>query len=161
MIARLHSWWDGLSLRERWMVGVAGALAALVVGWFLILVPLRSALADAGAAHAEAVDRHGAVMARVALLRRIGERQAPAATTPAATVDLVIGQSAAERGLALSRNEAQGEDAAAIAIANARAGAALGWIDALEAQGIVARELVMRPNADGTVALTATLARRP
>jgi hypothetical protein len=63
--------------------------------------------------------------------------------------------------LTLSRNEPQGQDAAAVAIANARAGAALAWIDTLEGQGIVARELVMRPNADGTVALTATLARRP
>ena len=35
MMDAVKSWWSGLSMRERRLVGVAGALALAVLGWAL------------------------------------------------------------------------------------------------------------------------------
>lgn len=160
MMLAIHNWWAGLTARERVLVGIAGALAAGLLLW-LATFGVAAALSDARTAHGEAVDRAAAISARVdaiAALEAAGAR--PPATASAATLDLFIAQSAAERGLTLARNEPQGGGATIIAIPNIRATDALGWLAALEEAGVLAADLSLRPNADGTVALTATL-RRP
>lgn len=161
MIAAISGWWSGLSIRERWLVGVAAGLAAIVIGWFLIALPLQSALSSARDAHGIAVDRHAAILARVEALNALEARGAAPATGTAngAAFDLAITQAAAEKGFALTRTDPQGGNAVVIAIANARAPALLGWIGELEATGVTAADLSLRPNADGTVAMTATLRR--
>jgi general secretion pathway protein M len=159
MIASLSNWWTALSSRERWLVGVAGGLAAIVIGWLVIALPLQSALSSSREAHGIAVDRHAAVLARVEALEALQARGAAQPAAATATLDLAITQSAAEQGFTLSRNEAQGTNSVVIAIANARAPALLRWLGDLEAAGIGAADLSLRPNADGTVALTATLRR--
>ncbi len=160
MTAAVKLWWSGLTARERWLVGVAAALAAIVLVW-LSALGLATALADARAAHAAAIDRAAAIDARVdaieALRRGGAARPDPAGN---ATLDIYLAQSAAERGFTLSRNEAQGAGGATFAVANARATALLAWLSALEEAGLVASDVSIRPNADGTVALTATV-RRP
>ncbi|HMN53276.1 MAG TPA: type II secretion system protein GspM [Sphingopyxis sp.] len=35
MMDAVKNWWNGLSMRERWLVGVAGVLAVGVLGWGL------------------------------------------------------------------------------------------------------------------------------
>ncbi len=163
MIAAITGWWTALSQRERWLVGIAGGLAAIVLGWLVIVFPLQSALSSAREAHGIAVDRHAAILARADAITALeaGGATRPANTAAATPLDLTITQAAAERGFTLSRNEAQGGNAVAIAIANARAPALLVWLGELEAAGITAADLSLRPNADGTVALTATLRRAP
>jgi hypothetical protein len=71
----------------------------------------------------------------------------------------VLAQGAAEQGLTLSRNDPVGEGGASIAIANGRATALAGWLARMEADGLTPSDLTLRPNADGTVALTATMRR--
>lgn len=159
MIATLSRWWTSLSTRERWLVGVAAALAVPIIGWFLIALPLQSALSSTREAHGMAVDRHAAVLARVEALAALEGRGSAGPANATASLDLSITQSAAEQGFTLSRNEAQGTNGVIIAIANARAPALLRWLGDLEAAGITAADLSLRPNADGTVALTATLRR--
>jgi general secretion pathway protein M len=161
MTSAIATWWTGLSEREKWLVGIAAALAALVIGWLLIALPLQAALSNARTAHGLAVDRHAAVHARVEAVERLSATAAarPAGSSSTAALDLAIAQAAAERGFALSRNDPQGNDAVALAIASARSSALLGWIVELEESGITASEVTIRPNADGTVALTATLRR--
>lgn len=160
MIARIRSWWVGLTPRERWLVGIAASLGTAVLAW-LIALGLATALADARTAHAAAVDRAAAIAARVDAIEAAQQRPAARTSgTGAASVDLFLAQSAAERGFTLSRNEPQGGTGATIAIANARAPALLAWLSALEDAGLIASEVSIRPNADGTVALTATV-RRP
>lgn len=159
MMASIRRWWDGLTVRERWLVGIAAGLAAAVLLW-LATFGVAAALSDAREAHGEAVDRAAGIAARVDAIEALQSAPRRTATASAATVDIVVAQSAAEKGFTLSRNEAQGGSAASIAIANARAPALLAWLGELEAMGIMAGDLSLRPNADGTVALTATL-RRP
>jgi general secretion pathway protein M len=158
MIAALDNWWQGLSPRERWLVGIAGGLTAIVVGWFLIYLPLNRALADAQDRLGQAIDRRAAVAARVAAVRQAQAGGGTGDNAPAdsAPLDLRLAQSAAEAGFTLARNEAQG-GRATIAIANARARAVMAWLDTLQQSGLLLDDLTLRPNADGTVALTATL----
>ena len=164
MTDTIHTWWRALSFRERWLVGVAGVLAFLAIGWFGITMPLLGALDAARERHAVAIDRQAGVAQRVAEIDLLTSSRGTAgngiARPEAATaLSLWIGQSAAEQGFTLSRNEAQGPDRAAIAIGNARAPALIGWVAALEQMGVMAQDLSMRPNRDGTIAITATFGR--
>lgn len=162
MTEAITTWWSGLSLRERWLVGTAGVLSAVLIGWFLILLPMQSAMASANEAHGIAIDRQAGIAARVREIRRLeggGNRAARAASD--AAVNLVLAQAAAEKGFALSRNDPVGDGGANIAIANGRAPALATWLTEMESAGLTASDLTLRPNADGTVALTATIRRAP
>lgn len=160
MTDAIRTWWGGLSLRERWLVGVAGALAAAVIGWLLVYAPLRTALADAQEAHGVAIDRQAAIAARVAEIRQ-RESGGNRASTPAssAAITLLLAQQAAEQGLTLSRNDPAGTTGANIAVANVRAPLLATWLTRLEESGLTVTDLTLRPNADGTVAMTASIRR--
>lgn len=158
MIGAMRTWWLGLSRREQTLIGIAAALAVPLFAWFAVIMPLSDAMASARERHRQAVDRHAAIIARATLADALKDREAD---QPRANgrVDLVIGQSAAEHGFTLSRNDAAGEDAASIAIGSARAAALFAWIGELETRGLMARDLSIRPNANGTVTMTATFRR--
>ncbi len=158
MTAAIISWWNAKSPREQWLLLIAGVLGAAVLGWFLIIAPTMRAWASASADHAAAINREAAIAVRVASIRRLSATPHPAPTSNAA-IDVAVAQAAAERGLTLARAAAQGNDAVAIAIANVPAPVLLRWLSELEAGGIIAADLSVRPNADGTVAMTATLRR--
>lgn len=156
MIASLNRWWQALSLREKRLVGVAGALAAAVLLW-LIVRPLVGYIDGLGDQHRLAVERAARVEAKAELLKnRIG----PAAPAVPGPLGQWLAQSAGDTGLTLDRNEARGDAAATIAIASARAPALLGWLATLEAQGLVIDRLAITPGADGTVGVTAEV-RQP
>lgn len=160
MTQSIRHWWETLSTRERWLVGVAGTLAAAVIGWFLIYAPLRTALADAREAHGIATDRQAAIASRVAeIRRREADGQNASSATNSAAVTLILTQSAAEQGFTLSRNDAAGDSGASIAMANVRAPALATWLSQLEGSGLTVTDLTLRPNADGTVAMTASIRR--
>lgn len=155
MIGALQTWWHGLSVREHWLIGVAGLLAAVLLGWG-IAGALQSALASAHDRHAAALDRHAAVASRVAALQTRISTAPGAATAP---VSLIAGQTASEAGLSLTRNDPAGDSGAAIGIAGARSTAILAMLHALQQHGVAATALTLRRNGDGTVALTASLRR--
>lgn len=45
--AEIGTWWNGLSPRERWMVGTLGAIVAALALVFVVVKPLQAAKADA------------------------------------------------------------------------------------------------------------------
>lgn len=155
MTERLRNWWTGLSLRERWLVGIAGVLALSVLLWVLGR-PVIAAFVDLESAHRAAIEREGRVAAKVQLLAQRPEKSA-AATVDAVAVDQYLAQSAAEIGLTLDRNEARGDRQATIAIATAKAPVLTDWLASLETQGFIVDQLTITPAADGTVGLTAEL----
>jgi general secretion pathway protein M len=155
MIGAVRTWWSTLSLRERVLVGMAGALVGGLVGWYLIVVPLNTALASAAEAHAAALDRRAAIGSRVAALRQRSDAR-PTATSP---VSVAVDQAAAEVGLPLARNDPAGDGGAAIAIAAGRSTAILTLLHQLDRTGIQASDLALRRNGDGTLALTGTFRR--
>ena len=155
MTDKLKNWWSGLSLRERWLVGVAGVLALGVLVWGLAR-PAVAAFSDLESRHRAAIEREGRVKAKVQLLAR---RPAKSAATAVETqaIDQYLAQSAGEIGLTLDRNEARGAGQATIAIATAKAPVLIDWLASLEAQGFVVDQVTITPAADGTVGLTAEL----
>jgi general secretion pathway protein M len=157
MIERVQSWWEGLSIRERVLVSIAGLLALGVVAW-AIGRPVYAAFDDLDTEHRAAVDREGRVAAKVTLLSRRAPKQADAASDTVA-VDQFLAQSAGEIGLTLDRNDARGSDQATIAIATAKAPVLTDWLAGIEAQGFVVDQLTITPAADGTVGMTAELRR--
>ena len=155
MMDAVKSWWSGLSMRERWLVGVAGVLALGVLGWAIG----RSAVAafvDLETRHGAAIEREGRVAAKVALLARRPAKSV-ASAVDAIQIDQYLAQSAGEIGLTLDRNEARGQGQATIAIAAAKAPVLTDWLAGLEGQGFIVDQLTITPAADGTVGMTAEL----
>lgn len=155
MTDRLQNWWSGLSLRERWLVGVAGVLALGVILWGLGR-PAVAAFIDLESQHRAAIEREGRVSSKVQLLAQRPSKSI-AAAVDAVQIDQYLAQSAGEIGLTLDRNEARGAGQATIAIATARATVLTDWLASLEGQGFVIDQLTITPAADGTVGLTAEL----
>lgn len=140
MIASLKSYWMERSRREQVLLGIMGALFALVILWLGIIRPVDSGLASARGRHAEALERNAQVRAKVEALRRL-----PRGTTLAVPLDQLVGQSAGEAGFTLERNQPQGPGRVDIAIASAKPTAFLAWIAALEAQGVTVETLTAQP----------------
>lgn len=155
MTEKLQSWWTGLSMRERWLVGIAGVLALGVLAWGLAR-PAVAAFIDLESRHRAAIEREGRVAAKVGLLSQRPVRSV-AAAVDAVAIDQYLVQSAGEIGLTLDRNEARGQGQATIAIATARAPVLTDWLASLEEQGFVVDQLTITPAADGTVGMTAEL----
>lgn len=155
MIGTVQPWWAALSQREKWLIGVAAALALLVLAW-LTGRGVLGALDAQAERHREAVARAARVEAKAALLA------APVARPPAVagSLDQWLAQSASDAGLTIDRNDARGDSLASIAIAAARAPGLVAWLAGLEAQGLVFDRMSITPGTDGTVALTAEV-RRP
>ncbi|MGL3823495.1 type II secretion system protein GspM [Sphingopyxis sp. R3-92] len=155
MTEKLQNWWIALSVRERWLVGIAGVLALGVIIWGLGR-PAYAAFTDLEAQHRAAIEREGRVAAKVQLLAQRPAKPLTAALD-AVAIDQYLAQSAGEIGLTLDRNEARGDRQATIAIATAKAPILTDWLAALEAQGFVVDQLTITPAADGTVGMTAEL----
>lgn len=155
MTEKLQNWWAGLSVRERWLVGLAGVLALAVILWGLGR-PAVAAFADLEAQHRAAIEREGRVAAKVQLLAQRPAKSV-AVAVDAVAIDQYLAQSASEIGLTLDRNEARGQRQAVIAIATAKAPVLTDWLASLEGQGFVVDQLTITPAADGTVGMTAEL----
>ena len=65
MMAAIRLWFAALARREQWLIGVAGALTALAVSIFGLLLPILSAVDQAKIDHDEAVQRRGRIIATV------------------------------------------------------------------------------------------------
>lgn len=157
MIANLKTWFDGRSLRERRLLLVMVALAALTLLWGGIIRPLSDALASARELHASAVIRLGETQAQVAALHVLQQNRPEPIAGP--LVD-VMRNRANEAGFPLSLANPMGNDRVQIAITSARPGALLGWVADLERSGILVDSFNATNNGDKTVAVQMTLKAR-
>ena len=155
MIATVQTWFAGLNSRERMLVSVAAGLTAAIVLVFGIVLPLGRAHDAAHVRHRQAVEASSRLLAQLAALEAPAARRA----TLTGPVSQVVAASADSAGFVLQSNQAQGAEAAAIAVPTARPSAALAWLDGLAAQGIVLQSLTMTPAADGSVSVNASLRR--
>jgi type II secretory pathway component PulM len=124
-----------------------------VVAIFGILMPILSTIDQARLDHEEAVQRRGRIIASVdAAQQQTGPR-----STATADIDMLITQSAAEKGFDLvkSGNGAPGQ--ISFRIDQARAPALLSWLTELEGQNVAVRAVTLRPGANSTVTVDAQL----
>ncbi|QNE30738.1 type II secretion system protein M [Sphingomonas sp. NBWT7] len=152
----LRVWYAGRSLREKRLILVMLVLLAVTIVWAGIVRPVRDGLDAARDRHARAVVRLGEVQRQVAMVKAI-QRGRP--RTPEGAIADAVRARADEAGFALSSLEPDG-DRVRIAIATAKPGALLGWIAALEADGLLVDASSITGNGDGTVAATLTLKGR-
>lgn len=156
MIAAIRTWYFGLSERERWLVGVAGGLTALVLLIFGIILPILAAIAQAETDHDDAVARRGRIEATVA-----AAMQKPAKAAVAITdINLVVTQGATEKGFDLITSAGGAPGQATFRIDQARAPGLLGWLSELEAQGIDTRSVTLRSSPSGSITVEAQLQGR-
>jgi general secretion pathway protein M len=148
MSDRIRLWFAARSLREKRLLIVMVALAAVTLVWALIIRPVNDGLTNARERHENAVIRLAETQARVKAVAAI-EQQHPAAI--GAPLDTIIRDRADEAGFALTSVNADGPNRVQIAIATARPGALFGWIAQLESAGIIVESLATADNGDKTV----------
>ena len=136
-------WWDGRTAREHVMLGVLGAVLALVLAWFLILAPLLAWKAAAAERLDAAVQTHALASAAAGI-----DTSGGVARTPAEIEALLTG-SAVEAGVAVQvAVEGGGVSFAVESVETARL---FGWIAALERAGLTIASLSVLENADATL----------
>jgi type II secretory pathway component PulM len=116
-------------------------------------MPILSTIDQARLDHEDAVQRRGRIIASVdAAQQQTGQR-----STATADIDMLITQSAAEKGFDLvkSGNGAPGQ--ISFRIDQARAPALLSWLTELEGQNVAVRAVTLRPGANSTVTVDAQL----
>lgn len=150
-------WWRGRTLREQRLLLVMLALAALVLGWLIVVRPLSDALDAARTRHGAAVVALGEARARDAAGRRNGGAASASVTLP---VDSQIAQSATEAGFAGARIASQGPTRASVALDAARPQALFGWVAQLERRGLAVERLRAQANADRTLSAEIALRAR-
>lgn len=157
MMTAIRLWFAALTQREQRLVGSAGALTAIVVSIFGILLPISSAIDQAKLDHDDAVQRRGRIIATVDAAQKM-EMGPPSAAT--ADIDLLITQNAAEKGFDLVKSANSPPGQISFRIDQARAPALLAWLTELEGQNVVVRSVALRPGANSTVSVDAQLQMR-
>ncbi len=157
MIARLIDYWGQRSMREKRLIAMMLTIAVPLLLWLLVARPLNGALANAKERQAEAVARHGRILARIDAID--DGTSSDSSPVNVGSLDLFVAEAASQRGLTIDSNSPQGSDAVSVRIAHARPEALVEWLLGFEKQGIVVAEMHMTANADGSVALDAQLRR--
>ena len=153
----LRDWFLGRTQREQWLVLLMLAIASPLLAWILVVRPLGAAYDAALDDHLAAIDRRGRVLAlaeaaKTAPARRVeGNR---------ADLQLIVTQAAAQAGITLQGANPNGANAVDVAASGGRATALGQWLAQFEAQGIAVQQMTMMPQPDGTVNMSARLARR-
>lgn len=156
MIEAARNWFTALSRREQWLVGIAGGLTAWVLLVFGFILPAMSAIEAARLAHDEAVQRRGRIEASV----ESASRQKPSeVAVSSADIELIVTQSAAEKGFDLIKSAGGGQGQISFRIDAARAPALLAWLTEMEAQGVDVRNVSLRGGASGSLTVDAQLQR--
>ena len=155
MMTQVENWFAGLSLREKALISIAGALTAVIVTVFLIALPLMSAISSKQTEYRQALER------RAQIEMRIGAMQEKTSAPPDTSTSLqaAISQSAAEAGFALDRADSPQANLVDIAMARAKPQALMQWLNGWEARGVSVQQIDMKAANDGTVSVTATWMR--
>jgi len=154
MIKAVKTWFGQLSRREKYLVGIASGLTAVVTLVFGIILPALSTIDSAKIAHDEAVERRGRIEATV---DAAAANRASGTAVGSAAIDLIVAQSAAEQGFDIikSANAAPGQ--MTFRMDQARASALFAWLVNLEAQGVETQSITLRGSPSGTVTVDAQL----
>ena len=157
MTGSIRIWFAALTRREQWLVAMGALLAALVIAVYAIILPTLAAIDRAQSEHDTAVERRGRIVATVEAARSV---ESPRKATQAADINLLIMQSAAEKGFDVVKSPNATPGQISIRIDQARAPALLSWLTEIENQNVVVRSVTLRSGANGTVAVDAQLQTR-
>jgi len=140
----MKDWFEMLQPRERFVLGLGGAIAVLILVWSFAWMPLRGANLNLDAAVA---DKY-VLLADVSRLQPSGALPVPAATSAESLV-LIVDRTHRAHGLGgtLSRNQPDGENGIRVTFQRVPFTQLVSWLGALrQGHGIV----VDTANLDGT-----------
>ena len=153
----IRDWFLSRTKREQRLVLLMVAIAVPVLAWLLIIRPLGAAYAAALDDHLAAIDRRGRVLALAEAAKSAPARRVEANK---ADLQLIVTQAATQAGITLQGANASGPNTVEVAVAGGRATVLGQWLAQFEAQGIAVQQMTMMPQPDGTVSMSARLARR-
>jgi general secretion pathway protein M len=155
MIEKVKAWYMGRTLREQWLIGVAGSLAMLVAMIYGLAVPIDASEKQLQLATAQ----RGRLELRAALLKSTPAAK-PAVASSVSNLGVTISESAAAAGFELSDGAAIGTDEYAFRLASAKAGALMVWLTGLETQAIELAAIKMQQTDGGYVAADVRVRKR-
>lgn len=161
MISKLKLWYAALSRREQWLVGIAGALVALLILAYGIAIPAYRAIGAAETELAQATERRGRLEALAAIAKTATKSGATAVVANNEAIESIISQGAVAAGFEVSDGATAGNDEFSFRLASAKAGPLLAWLTGLEAQGISVTEIRLQSGEGGFVAADVRVRRRP
>lgn len=150
-LARLSAWWDGLSMRERVLVGTLGGLLAVAVLVYGVIKPLQAARAQAFAD----IRTYETLNAR---LRAAGPNLKAAAPQRTGTPAEVVSQAATALGFQAQVSPAPAGAGVTVAAASVPYDAAVAWVADVERTSALraSRVAMTRAVAAGRVDLQAS-----
>lgn len=151
MIARMRSWFDGRSRREKWMILVMLALLGVTIVWIVVL-PIDDALSSARRRNADAAIRLAQTRAQVDAVKTLRRARPEAPATP---LDTLVRESASAAGFALDSVAPDGAKLR-VHLNSARGGALLAWLGQLEEQGVIVDQLNVTDAGNRNVAADIT-----
>jgi general secretion pathway protein M len=152
----LRSWFETRAPREKKLLLVMVALAALTLVWAAIIRPVGDGLSSARERHADAVTRLGETQAQVAALRAI-QRGRPRPLT--GTLADVVRIEADQAGFTLASLDQDGTRVR-VAIQSARPAALIAWLARLERIGVLVDTATMTDNGNKAVGVALVLRGR-
>ncbi len=157
MIENLTVWFSELTLRERILLGIAAILSASLIAIYGLYIPLNQAIHQKRIDYREALEQRAAIeMASDSVGRNA---QAPMKTFVTSPLDQFINQSATEAGFAPDSVTLDRIGRVSIILRQARSPAMLKWLAELERNGVGVEQIEVKAGTDGTVSVSATLAR--
>ena len=153
----VRDWFVGRTRREQGLILLMLAIALPVLAWLLVVRPLKAAYDAALDEHLSAIDRRGRVLALAEAAKSRPSRRLEANK---ADLQLVVTQAASEAGITLQSAKPSGANEVDVAVIGGRAITLGQWLAQFEARGIIVQEMAMAPLPDGTVTMSARLARR-
>ena len=157
MIENARNWFVGLTQRERILVGIAGLLAAGLVGYYGVARPMFGAITAAEHRYVQAVERQARIEAKVAALRQPADGKV---VIFSGAIDAFVSQSAGETGIAVGSVVPQSDRRVNIVVESAKPTALFGWLARIEREGIAVESLRVDPAGNGTISATVTLRSR-
>lgn len=154
MIDSAKNWLAGLSQRERILVGTAGLLLVIVVGYYGIARPMVGAMASAEARYISAIERQARVESKVAALQQPANGQGTRFNGP---IDAFISQSAGETGIAVASITPQQDNRVNMVVESAKPTALFGWLARIEQQGVAVESLSVDSAGNGAISANLTL----
>jgi general secretion pathway protein M len=157
MIVRLRDWYLARTQREQYLLLAMTAIAVPLLVWLLLVRPLSAAYEDALKEHLAAVDRHGRVLALADAIKTAPAR--PRTQASGADLALVVTEAATQSGISLQGAAPSGPNAVQVTVGGGQATAITQWLRGVEERGLVVEELRLTPLPDGSVNMSARVAR--
>lgn len=157
MTVTIRDWFLARTQREQRLVLLMLGIALPALAWLLVVRPLSAAYDDALDDHLAAIDRYGRVLALAESAKATPARRVEANK---ADLQLIVTQAATQSGITLEGANPSGPDAVDVTVAGGRATVLGQWLAQFEAQGVAIQQMSMTPLPDGTVNMSARLARR-